>query len=362
MITSPCGPWSFPTWGDRAVAGLAQEVAGDVDASLRLAQRLEPLARTTGRATWGVFSALATLGSVDLTTARVVEPHWDAVAIREQAGQAPLEGATWGVFAAASPGTSLAAVPGDDGQWRLTGVKPWCSLADRVSHALVTAAVDDRPSGLFEVSLRDPGVSTDAGSWAPRGLREVTTSTVTFADVPARAVGGPGWYLRRPGFAWGGIGVAAVWFGGAAAVAGALWAAARARHPDQVAHLHLGACDVALQGALLALSDAASRIDTGRADGDAGRLLAARVRAQVARAAEEVLTTVGHALGPAPLALDPVHASRVADLTLYLRQHHAERDLAALGRLVAPGTVPPDGAPTPETTTPDTTTAEGATP
>ena len=28
--------------------------------------------------------------------------------------------------------------------------------------------------------------------------------------------------------------------------------------------------------------------------------------------------------------------ARVADLTLYLRQHHAERDLAALGRLVAP--------------------------
>ena len=41
-----------------------------------------------------------------------------------------------------------------------------------------------------------------------------------------------------------------------------------------------------------------------------------------------------YALGPAPLALDPVHAARVADLTLYLRQHHAERDLAALGRLV----------------------------
>ena len=75
-------------------------------------------------------------------------------------------------------------------------------------------------------------------------------------------------------------------------------------------------------------------------------MLAGRVRAQAARCAEEVLGTVGHALGPGPLALDPVHAARVADLTLYLRQHHAERDLAALGRLVAPDAAQrPGGAP-----------------
>ena len=41
-----------------------------------------------------------------------------------------------------------------------------------------------------------------------------------------------------------------------------------------------------------------------------------------------------HALGPAPLAFDPDHARRVADLQLYVRQHHAERDEAALGAQV----------------------------
>ena len=51
-------------------------------------------------------------------------------------------------------------------------------------------------------------------------------------------------------------------------------------------------------------------------------------------AAEEVLRRAGHALGPAPLALDEVHARRVADLAVYLRQHHAERDVARLGELV----------------------------
>lgn len=34
-----------------------------------------------GSDTWRVLVALATLGAVDLTTARTVEPHWDAVAI-----------------------------------------------------------------------------------------------------------------------------------------------------------------------------------------------------------------------------------------------------------------------------------------
>lgn len=250
------------------------------------------------------------------------------------------------MFAAAPPGTSLAATPAPDGSWRLTGAKPWCSLADRLSHALVTATVEGRPPGLFAVALRDGGVSVDPGAWAPRGLRDVTTSTLTFTDAAATAVGRPGWYLERPGFAWGGIGVAAVWFGGAAAVAGALWDAARSRPPDQLALMHLGACDVTLHATLLTLREAAEAVDAGRADGATGRVLAGRVRAQVARCAEEVLTTVGHALGPAPLALDPVHAARVADLTLYLRQHHAERDLAALGRLLAPAPERPDGAAT----------------
>jgi hypothetical protein len=63
-------------------------------------------------------------------------------------------------------------------------------------------------------------------------------------------------------------------------------------------------------------------------------LRAQRVRALAAWAGEEVLGVVGRALGAAPLAHDAGHAARVADLTVYLRQHHGERDLAALGASV----------------------------
>ena len=69
-------------------------------------------------------------------------------------------------------------------------------------------------------------------------------------------------------------------------------------------------------------------------------LVAQRARQIVADAAEEIQHRVGHALGPAPLTGDEDHARRVADLTVYLRQHHAERDLSRQGAQVlgnAPG-------------------------
>ncbi|MBW0013156.1 MAG: acyl-CoA dehydrogenase, partial [Mycobacterium sp.] len=63
------------------------------------------------------------------------------------------------------------------------------------------------------------------------------------------------------------------------------------------------------------------------------QLLARRVRSVVEHAAEEAITRTGRALGPGPLCQDGRHAQRVADLTIYIRQSHAERDLAELGRL-----------------------------
>ena len=50
---------------------------------------------------------------------------------------------------------------------------------------------------------------------------------------------------------------------------------------------------------------------------------------------DQAIVRTGRALGPGPLALDARHAQHVADLTMYVRQSHAERDLAALGRAAA---------------------------
>ncbi len=330
-------PWRAPEW---LLSDVAAAAGGrDVEASLRLARTLSPAALDLAADPWPYLATLATLGAVDLTTARVVEPHLDAVAILGQAGHPDLRSlgvdgsSTFGVYAARAPGTGLRLTRSADG-WRLDGTKAWCSLATEVTHALVTASGDEGDDDrLVAVPLRHGGVRHEQAHWVSRGLTEVTTGSMTLEAVPAVPVGDAGWYLTRPGFAWGGIGVAAVWFGAAAALAGRLSTAARRRAPDQIALLHLGTADRVLHTALLVLRDAAAAIADGRGDGPEGALLAARVRAVVADAAEDVVRAVGHGLGPAPLTHDEEHARRVADLTVYLRQHHAERDVAVLGGL-----------------------------
>ena len=264
--------------------------------------------------------------------ARAVEPHLDARAILTQAGVAHGTG-TWGVFAAEGPGVRLDAVEGPDG-WRLTGTKPWCSLAGVLDAALVTAHLGDGGRGLFAVDLRGAGVSLVDQEWVSRGLTEIPSTAVAFDDVRAEPVGPPGWYLERPGFWWGGIGVAACWFGGAVGIGRRVHAQASARD-DQLLAMHLGAVDHRLESARRALAEAATLVDDGSLDGAQGRLLAKRVRATVAGVCEDVLTIAGHALGPAPLALEPEHAKRVADLQVYVRQQHAERDDVSLGTSLA---------------------------
>lgn len=276
------------------------------------------------------WQGLATVAAVDLSVARACEPHLDAVAILAEAGNA-LPPGCWGVFAAEGPGARLRATRQED-HWLLDGTKPWCSLAEHLTHALVTAWVDEHHRGLFAVELSHEGVRPVPGSWHALGLPRIASGPVDFTGVTAATVGeSAGWYLDRNGFAWGGMGVAAIWYGGAVAVARRVLRATRDRTPDQVALLHVGSLDTALHAARTVLADAARRVDAGHADGAAGDLLARRVRAVVAESVERVLTCADHALGPAPLSLEAEHAQRVADLRLYVRQHHAERDTAGLG-------------------------------
>lgn len=285
---------------------------------------------------WGMLS---TLGCHDLQLARAVEPHVDALAILAEADAAghdvpTVPGATWGVYAAEAPGVRLVATPEGDG-WRLSGTKPWCSLADRVSHALVTAWVDDEHRALFALALDQPGVTVSGRpeQWHARGLRDVVSLPVEMEGARAHVVGPPHWYLERDGFAWGGMGVAAVWYGGAVGVARRLLGP-RTRPRDDVSLLHLGTVERHLAAADAVLVQAARAIDERRAGGSQGELWALRVRAVVADTCEAVLGAAEHDLGPGPQVFDPAYAAALADLRLYLRQHHAERDLVTLGRTV----------------------------
>ncbi len=282
------------------------------------------------------LQTLATLGLVDASLARIVEPHLDAHAILAQAGMSadiPAIGAdavsTWGVYAAHASGLKLVATQGPDG-WTLSGSKPWCSLAGQLSHAVITAEVEGRGQQAFAVRLDPRHVRVAPTTWVSRGLAAIPSGPIEIQALPAVALDGPGWYVQRPGFGWGGIGVAAVWYGIALAFRERIVHHLADRAPDPIALAQFGDVDEGLFTAGTCLEHAAAAIDAGHDD---PMLLAQRVRAAVARVSERTLRSAGYVLGPGPLVGEEQYARRVADLGVYLRQHHGHRDLAYLGEL-----------------------------
>jgi alkylation response protein AidB-like acyl-CoA dehydrogenase len=281
---------------------------------------------------WAAFAALA---AEDLVAVRLAEGDADARAIlAELGGPVPQSQHQWAVWAARPPGQRVGGELDEHG-WRLTGQMPYCSGATTADRALVVA---DAPDGtrLFAVSMDQPGVSPVADTWHAVGMAASDSLDVTFTSAGAEPVGGPDDYVNRPGFWYGGMGVAACWYGGAVGVARTLATSAQQRDLGASALAHLGAVDVLLSAGQSMLDQAAALVDATPSDPQGlAQLRAQRLRAFVADTAAEVVTRVGRALGAGPLCHDVGHARRVADLSVYLRQHHAERDLEAIGADVA---------------------------
>jgi alkylation response protein AidB-like acyl-CoA dehydrogenase len=330
IMMSPGGPngwphdseWEPAAWQRTALAFAAAVASGRLDIPL-------PGSGAT-RERWAVFADLA---AEDLSLARLGEGHADAVAIlAELGGPRPEAGSRWGVWAANPPGANVTASR-QGGTWVLRGTKQYCSGARVCTYALVAAAADDGPR-LFAVTVAD--LEPVPESWPATGMAGSDTLDVSFPRVPAEPVGPPGGYTDRPGFSHGGVGVAACWYGGARAIGRTLLSAAAKRDIGPHALAHLGAVDIALRAARAALGQAADEIDADPEDlqGE-GAARALRVRSLTEAVATDVLARTGRALGAGPLSHDEAHSRAVADLTVYLRQHHAERDLARLGELVA---------------------------
>ncbi|HTZ42979.1 MAG TPA: hypothetical protein VMB79_03890 [Jatrophihabitans sp.] len=275
---------------------------------------------------------LAEVAAEDLALAKLYESHADALAIQaELAAAPPPAGSSWAVWAAEPPQARLAVRPAADGV-TLHGRKAWCSGARTVSHALVTGWTDDGEQQLVAVRLTEPGIAVHEGSWQAVGMGRVDTPDLTFDGVPGVPVGRPGGYLDRPGFWHGGCGIAACWYGGALPLARAVLARVADRD-DPHAAAHLGQLDVALRSVRALLAETAGWIDAHPAAPAAEAAL--RLRAAADGTARRVLDLAGRALGAGPLCRDRAVARQFADLPVFIRQTHAERDLAELGRAVA---------------------------
>ena len=260
----------------------------------------------------------------DVSLAKLVEAHWDAVAILAEAGRAAAPGAVYGVWAAEIPGCSLVLAEGV-----LSGRKGFASGAGVIDRALVTVG-----EMLVDVDLRraPETVVADGSAWAVDAFRATRTGMVTFLKTPLDAdaiLGRDGWYTGRAGFWHGACGPAACWAG---AAAGLVDAARLSRREDAHTLAHLGAMDAGGWALEAYLERAGCEMDQTPDDVGAAMVRALRVRHLVEQTAADVLTRFARAYGPGPLTMDAAVGRRFRELEIYMRQSHAERDLEALGR------------------------------
>jgi alkylation response protein AidB-like acyl-CoA dehydrogenase len=280
------------------------------------------------------FQRLAEVGGHDLGLCKLYEGHTDALAIMAQLGGEPTSGSTWGMWAAEPPNARVR-VSRQGLSVRLDGRKAWCSGAAVLSHALITAWDENDCQQLVAVALDQSSVKVTEQGWQAVGMGATGSVEVLFDGAEAQLIGHPGDYLQRPGFWQGGIGIAACWYGAAHSLAERLRTqCAQREEPHALAHL--GAVDSALHAAAQVLRAGALAIDHSPQDN--AELLARRARAVVEQTAEQVIFHVGHALGAGPYCKDRQFARLIADLPVFLRQSHAERDLAALGQQSLNGT------------------------
>ncbi len=276
------------------------------------------------------WRALAAVAACDLGLVKLFEGHTDALAIlAELKGPVPQAHSRWAVWAAEPPDARVSATQTGDAQLCLSGTKAWCSGAGVVTHALITAWLDGEPV-LAAVAMAQASIAIDTSKWQAIGMQATASADVSFDHTSATRVGTAHAYVRRPGFWHGGAGIAACWYGAAAQI-GAMLRDASVQHADAHRLAHLGAVDVALTGAAAVLRETAAYIDANP-HVDAQRE-AMRARLAVEAAATAVMHHATRTLGAGPLCRNARFARALADLPVFLRQSHAERDLAGLGEL-----------------------------
>ena len=273
---------------------------------------------------------LAQLAREDLSIARIAEAHTDALAILAEGGRTGRHDCLYGVWASDGPDGRLEVTGLPDGEWRLDGLKQYCTGASFLDRALISAHGEDGLR-LLEVPLSLPGIIVHSSNWATPALADTATGPVGFDAVvlpAASMIGHNNWYLERPGFWHGAVGPAACWAGGAMSL---IEAAKRLNRKDPHSRAQVGALEAIGWGLQALLVQSGSDIDGDPADvHGARRRRALMLRHLIERWCTEVMDRFGRAAGPQLLAFDNQVIRQYAALTVYIRQCHAERDLASI--------------------------------
>ncbi|WP_148863571.1 hypothetical protein [Marinobacter fonticola] len=270
----------------------------------------------------------------DLGLARIIEGHLDATQILYEARHPLHDESLYGIWASGGPADSTQ-IDHDSptGSGKLLGSKPFCSGSDIVDRALVYIYSSEQ---LIDIDMRSAAAESrlhfEAEHWKAPAFAETHTWTVAFDSLlvrPTQRIGQPRWYFERPGFCLGALAPAACWAGGAF---GLVDHVRQQTLKNGHAKAHLGAMVAATTSMRTMLAWGAERIDADPGN-DGGHLFptALLVRHHIERGCADILDRFGRTLGPRPLAFDAENARRVSELSLYMRQCHAESDLEELG-------------------------------
>lgn len=273
---------------------------------------------------------LMSLGRTDIPLARLTEGHVDALRILDQAGAKPVPGAAYGVWASRSQATGIAARRDGD-LWVLDGTLRFASGAGVVDRALVPVWPEPDVHVLLDLDVS--GWTFDPGTWRTRAMEQSRSHQATLTELRTAAteVGPPGFYLDRPGFFPGGVGVAAVWAGGAARIADVLAVAVpeSRRSPAQV--VRFGRLRTRVATAAAVVRDSAGRLGEGTVEDL--RVTSTYARAGVADAVRGVLAEARTVAGPAALAFDEDLTRAIDDLAMFVAQQNEDGDAQWLGGL-----------------------------
>lgn len=282
---------------------------------------------SAGRPGWAEkLSMLRSVGRVDLCLARLFEGHVDAARVLFEAGVEPAAG-VYGVWASRSAGTGLKAVR-IDGLWELSGQLRFASGIDLIDRALVLGWLDGDHHLLFDVSAAD--LTPDRESWSAAAMDASRSFAVECNGLAVtQPVGDTDFYLNRPGFVVGGIGPAAVWSGGAHHIADLVATQLRAFTPTPHQRRRLGVIEQAIWTADAALEVAITAIETVEEEEVAAAVTHAR--ATVANACDLATTEAPIIVGPGGLSTSRRLSRALADVEMYVRQHHLDSVWEALG-------------------------------
>lgn len=196
-----------------------------------------PLQRELGG--WGAgFDASVThetlmllkhIGRGNLAVGRVYEGHVNALQLIQTLGSNEQiqmyasdarNGKIFGVWnAEANDGVKV--IPLDNGKYRLSGSKTFCSGAGFVERPFVNGALPDGTWQMCIVPMEEVATVSDPSWWQPNGMRATASYKIDFTGVEleqSSLIANPGDYYRQPWLSAGVVRFAAVQLGGAEAL------------------------------------------------------------------------------------------------------------------------------------------------